>query len=100
VAAAPPATSPPARAPAPAPAPAKPDVAVVPAPPDVVVRGTVWHPQAERRRATVEVEGHRGPLELREGDAVGALVVAKIEPSGVVFLHGGATLRRGVGESR
>lgn len=98
VAAAPPAASPPARAPAPAPA--KPDVAVVPAPPDVVVRGTVWHPQAERRRATVEVEGHREPLELREGDAVGALVVAKIEPSGVVFLHGGATLRRAVGEAR
>ena len=72
-------------------------VAVVPPPPEVSVLRTVWHPTPGRRSARVEVEGHGDVLELREGDAVGVLVVAEIQPSGVVFLHGGARLRRAVG---
>ncbi len=58
---------------------------------------TTWHPTPERRAARVVVEGFADPLELREGDAVGVLVVSEIQPSGVVFLHGGTKLRRKVG---
>jgi hypothetical protein len=47
--------------------------------------------------ARIEVEGSKGTLELHEGDAVGTLVVAEIQPSGVVFLHGGEKLHRKVG---
>jgi hypothetical protein len=58
----------------------------------------VWHPKPERRTVRVQVEGHKQALELKEGDAVGTLVVAEIQPSGVVFLHGGTRLRHKVGE--
>jgi hypothetical protein len=61
---------------------------------------TVWHPTPERRVARIEVEGHKEPLDLHEGDAVGTLVVAEIQPSGVVFLHGGEKLHRKVGKGR
>ena len=77
--------------------PAPPRVAVVPPPPVVHVAGTIWHPSPDRRSARVEVEGFAEPLELREGDAVGVLVVAEIQPSAVVFLHGSTRLRRSVG---
>jgi hypothetical protein len=88
----------PRRAPAP-PAPAPARVATV-RPPKVTVEKTVWHPTPERRVARIEVEGHKGMLELHEGDAVGTLVVAEIQPSGVVFLHGGEKLHRKVGSGR
>jgi hypothetical protein len=65
--------------------------------PDVFVARTVWHPVAERRVAEVEVRGRPEPLRLHEGDAVGPLVVGRIEPSGVVFLHEQVELRRRVG---
>jgi hypothetical protein len=65
--------------------------------PEIFVARTVWHPVAERRVAEVEVRGRPEPLRLREGDAVGPLVVGKIEPSGVVFLHEQVELRRRVG---
>ncbi|MCP3986066.1 MAG: hypothetical protein GY723_16915 [bacterium] len=61
------------------------------------VAGTVWHPDPDRRRASVEVQGFSEPLDLKEGDAVGVLVVAEIQPSAVVFLHGSRRLRRSVG---
>ena len=64
--------------------------------PDVLVSSTVWHPQRERRIATVTLAGG-APKELHEGDAIGPLVVSLIEPSGVVFLHDGVELRRRVG---
>jgi hypothetical protein len=35
---------------------------------------------------------------VREGDAVSTLVVKTIEPSGVLFLHGGEELRRSIGK--
>ena len=67
-------------------------------PPKVRVERTIWHPKPERRSALVHVQGHKEALELKEGDAVGTLVVAEIQPSGVVFLHGGVRLRHRVGE--
>jgi hypothetical protein len=69
-------------------------------PPKVTVEKTVWHPTPERRVARIEVEGFKGKLELHEGDAVGTLVVSEIQPSGVVFLHGGEKLHRKVGSGR
>lgn len=66
-------------------------------PPGVTVKKTYWHPNPERRVAEVEVEGRKGALELHEGDAVGTLVISEIQPSGVVFLHGGERLQRKVG---
>jgi hypothetical protein len=66
----------------------------------VTVKKTIWHPTPERRVARVEVEGRKGSLELHEGDAVGTLVVSEIQPSGVVFLHGGEKLHRKVGSGR
>jgi len=90
----PPIARPPAAKP---PAPAR--VATV-RPPKVTVRKTIWHPTPERRVAEIEVEGRKGPLELREGDAVGTLVVSEIQPSGVVFLHGGEELHQKVGSGR
>ncbi len=83
--------------PAPSASPAPPDVALIPPMPPVRVEGTVWHPKAERRLATVRVDQGE-PVQLHEGDAVGRLVVAEIEPSGVVFLHAGDRVRRAVGE--
>ena len=74
-----------------------PDVAVAAPPPEVLVLGTVWHPDPKRRRATVRLRGQGPTVVLREGDALGTLVVAKIEPSGVVFLHEGQRLRQAVG---
>jgi len=69
-------------------------------PPEVTVKKTTWHPNPERRVAEVEVEGRKGALELHEGDAVGTLVISEIQPSGVVFLHGGERLHRKVGTGR
>jgi hypothetical protein len=82
---------------APEPAPVK--VVAPPAPPRLLVTGTEWHPDAARRVAHVQVEGRDAAVALREGDAVGALVVREIEPSGVVFRLGEVELRRRVGEA-
>ncbi len=82
--------------PPPRPAPVETPV-VIPPPPDIAVLKTAWHPDATRRSARIEVEGFPESVELREGDAVGTLVVVSIEPSAVVFLHGGEELRRQVG---
>ncbi|MEE8476228.1 MAG: hypothetical protein V3T01_12780 [Myxococcota bacterium] len=65
--------------------------------PAVFVARTVWHPRSERRIAEVNVEGRVDLLLLREGDAVGPLVVSQIDPSGVVFLHDQIEVRRRVG---
>lgn len=65
--------------------------------PEARVDSTTWHPDAERRRAVVSAPG-RATVTLREGDAIGELVVRSIEPAGVVFLYRGAEVRRGVGD--
>jgi hypothetical protein len=64
--------------------------------PSVRVEQTRWHPDPTRRTALLEVDG--GSQEVREGDSLGALVVTKIEPSGVVFTEDGVELRRRIGE--
>jgi hypothetical protein len=87
----------PAAKPNPVPPAAGPAVARVEKLPALVVTRTVWHPDPARRRALVQVEGRAEPLELRHGDAVGALVVANIEPSGVIFRMGDVEVRRKVG---
>jgi hypothetical protein len=53
---------------------------------------------AERRIALIEFDRSAEHREIREGDAVGPLVVSKIEPSGVVFVHEGVEVRRRIGE--
>jgi hypothetical protein len=68
--------------------------------PALVVARTVWHPDAQRRVAVVEVEGREEPLQLREGDAVGPLVVRKIEPGGVLFVRGSVEVLHPVGGRR
>lgn len=98
--------------PAPPPAPARPagptvfervdpgDIGTVERSADgVSVVSTVWHPDRENRRATVRVKGRPGALELREGDAVGALVVVGIEPGSVVFRSGEIEVRQAVGDA-
>lgn len=64
--------------------------------PDVFVSSTVWHPQKDRRLAKVSLSGGVAK-DLHEGDAIGPLVVSRIEPSGVIFVHDGVELRRRVG---
>ena len=66
----------------------------------MTVKKIIWHPTSGRRVAEIEVEGHKGPLELHEGDAVGTLVVSEIRPSAVVFLHGGERVQHKVGSGR
>jgi hypothetical protein len=65
--------------------------------PGLVVERTLWHPDSARRLAVLQVEGRDAAVELREGDAVGDLVVQQIDPSGVLFLHRGIEIRRRVG---
>ncbi len=91
------APTPPAAVAKPAPAKAKRRTAALPRAPKVTIERTVWHPTADRRSARVLVDGMKGPLELKEGDAVGVLVVSEINPSSVVFLHGANRIKRSVG---
>ena len=70
---------------------ARPDV------PDVTIVRTAWHPSSDRRSAKVRLEATDEVLTLREGDAIGALVVKEISPSAVLFETGGVELRRRVG---
>ena len=76
---------------------AKPPVAAADGDADVSVLRTVWHPKAGRRVARLLLAGAPAPIEVHEGDAVGAFVVKTIEPSGVLLLQNGRELRRSVG---
>ena len=101
----------PRRPPAPpdASAPADPGLAVAPlsrsdaltiarAPmPEPSVLRTTWHPDPARRAAEVKLADSEESIRLREGDALGPLIVVAIEPLGVVFSHEGVELRRPVG---
>ncbi len=71
---------------------------VIPPPPPIRVLETAWHPDAGLRSARVTVGGHGENLDLREGDAVGAVVVVSIHPTSVVFLHGGQEIKKRVGD--
>jgi hypothetical protein len=73
-------------------------VPVKPVPiPSVVVQRTIWHPDSSQRTAEVRLKGEPTPLTLREGDAVGTLVVLRIEPSGVVFLNDRVEIHQRIG---
>jgi hypothetical protein len=61
------------------------------------VESTTWHPDPSRRRAVVSAGG-RAAVTLREGDAIGELVVLRVEPSGVVFLYQGREITHRVGQ--
>jgi len=90
-AAAKPAARRPAAEPAPPPAPAAPEIAVS-------VAKTQWHPLADRRIAWVRVPGDPEPRRVVEGDVVDGLLIAQIEPSGVVFERDGEKIRRPLGK--
>jgi hypothetical protein len=88
-------------APKPAPVASAPKPAPKPAPASsgavFSVEKTIWHPVSEKRVAVVALDGGE-PREVREGDEIGPAVVARIEPSGVVFDEQGQEIRRRVGE--
>jgi hypothetical protein len=65
--------------------------------PAVRVVQTTWHPDPARRTALVEAGDGGGPTQLRQGDAIGSLVVESISPTGVTFAHDGVSLVRRVG---
>jgi len=66
--------------------------------PGVVVSKTIWHPVPERRVAVLDFDDRASPIELREGDAYGSLVVSRISPTAVTFDHEGVQFDRRVGE--
>jgi hypothetical protein len=66
--------------------------------PGVAVLRTSWHPSPERRSTKVRVEATGQVVSLREGDAVGGLIVQEISPSAVVFKSGDVEIRRRVGQ--
>lgn len=68
--------------------------------PEVSVVRTVWHPIRERRVVDLVVGSNAERIRLHEGDAYGALVVAEITPSGVVFEHAGVRISQRVGHGR
>ena len=68
--------------------------------PDVVVVRTSWHPTPDRRTARIRVVASEEVLTLRQGDAIGGLVVLEITPSSVLFEAGKVEIRRKVGATQ
>jgi hypothetical protein len=66
--------------------------------PELTIIRTAWHPSADRRSAKIRLEDSDEILNLREGDAVGGLVIREISPSAVVFNAGDVEIRRRVGQ--
>jgi len=60
-------------------------------------RTLFWRARRGDRTRKAVRDGSMKYIALHEGDAVGPLVVGRIEPSGVVFLHEQVELRRRVG---
>ncbi len=73
-----------------------PTIVRAPMPEPRVIR-TTWHPDPARRAAEVKLADSEKSIRLREGDALGPLIVVAIEPLGVVFSHAGVELRLPVG---
>jgi hypothetical protein len=65
--------------------------------PTLSVEKTIWHPDAYRRVAVVKLTDDEEVLRLKEGDAVGPLVVQTINPSSVLFNHDGVEITYNVG---
>jgi hypothetical protein len=65
--------------------------------PTLSVEKTIWHPDADRRVAVVKLIDAEEVLRLKEGDAVGTLVVKVIKPDSVLFSHDGIEVVYNVG---
>ncbi len=65
--------------------------------PAIRVEKTIWHPDADRRVAVVKLLGVDEVLRLKEGDAVGPLVVIGIKPGSVLFSHDNIEIQYNVG---
>jgi hypothetical protein len=65
--------------------------------PTLNVEKTIWHPDADRRVAVVKLVDAEEVLRLKEGDAVGPLVVKAIKPGSVLFKHDGIEIVYNVG---
>jgi len=65
--------------------------------PALSVEKTIWHPDADRRVAVVKLIDDEGVLRLKEGDAIGPLVIKTINPGSVLFNHDGIEITYNVG---
>jgi hypothetical protein len=65
--------------------------------PTLNIEKTIWHPDADRRLAVVKLVEAEEVLRLKEGDAVGPLVVKAIKPGSVLFSHDGIEIVYNVG---
>jgi len=65
--------------------------------PTLSVEKTIWHPDVDRRIAVVRLTGAEESLQLKEGDAVGPLVIKAIKPGSVLFNHDGIEIVYNVG---
>jgi hypothetical protein len=65
--------------------------------PGLSVEKTIWHPDADRRVAVVKLIDDEGVLRLKEGDAIGPLVIKTINPDSVLFNHDGIEITYNVG---
>jgi len=65
--------------------------------PEFSVEKTIWHPDAYRRVALVKLIDAEEVLHLKEGDAIGPLVVKTISPGSVLFNHDSIEIRYNVG---
>ncbi len=65
--------------------------------PAFTVEKTIWHPDADRRVAVVKLIDAEETLRLKEGDAIGPLVVKAINPGSVLFGHDEIEIRYNVG---
>jgi hypothetical protein len=66
--------------------------------PDVTVLRTAWHPSPDRRSAKIRLLATKETMTLKEGDAVGGLVIQEISPSAVLFRSGEVEIRLRVGQ--
>ena len=65
--------------------------------PSIRIEKTIWHPDTDRRIAIVKLADAEEVLRLKEGDAIGPLVVESIKPGSVLFNHDGIEIRYNVG---
>ncbi len=65
--------------------------------PMLSIEKTIWHPDANRRVALVKLLEIDEVVRLKEGDAVGPLVIIDINPGSVLFTHDDVEIRYNVG---